>query len=375
MRIVVAPDKFKGTLSAIEVAECMSRAGRAWRPDASIEVAPLSDGGDGFIASLTSQRAAEVERRRVRGPLGDPVDAPVAHFEDGTIAIEMASASGLALLPAGTRDALHASSFGTGELIAAALSAAPAAMRVVVGLGGSATTDGGTGAATAIGWRFLDAGGRELPGGGGHLLRLRSIAAPRRIVGHDHVMVGACDVAGPLLGPHGAARGFATQKGASVDDVELLEEALGVLAERIRAELGVDVSDLPGAGAAGGMGAGLVAFFGATLTPGLDLVARALLLPERIDEAGIVLTGEGRLDAESLHGKVVGGVARMCRAAGVTCLAIAGEVTVGDEELEAAGISGAAALVDAVGARRATASPAAAIQQVTDRLLRDVLGA
>ncbi|MGH2757310.1 MAG: glycerate kinase, partial [Actinomycetota bacterium] len=259
MKIVVAPDKFKGTLSATEVAESMMRGARTIHPEASFALRPMADGGEGTVAALLAARGGRVTTHIVTDPLGSKVHAEIGAMEDGTACIEMAAASGLQLVSASRRDSLAAHSDGTGELIRSA--AETGVRRLVVGVGGSATSDGGTGAARALGWRFLDAAGNDLPPGGGALLDLARIDASRAIRLEVDI-VGACDVDSPLLGPVGAARRFARQKGADADATDRLEEGLARLAQRIREDLDVDVSSVPGAGAGGGMGAGLVAFFG-----------------------------------------------------------------------------------------------------------------
>jgi glycerate kinase len=372
VKVLIAPDKFKGTLDAPAVARAMAAGVRRACPDASITSLPLADGGEGTVAALVAVLGGRREEVRTSGPLGDPVGAELAHLDDGRAVLEMSSAAGMSLLSEERRAALAATSRGAGEVLRAALDAG--ARSIVVGVGGSASTDGGTGAAAAVGWRFLDGRGRPLPPGGASLRMLRHIApdgVDARVRSCE--VVGACDVGNPLLGEEGAARVFGPQKGASAEGVVILEEGLAVLAERIRVDLGVDVADRWGAGAGGGMGAGLIAFFGASLERGFELVAEAVGLRRRLEEADVVVTGEGRLDRQSGGGKVPTSVALAARRSGIPCLAIAGAILLPPEDLTAAGFAGAASLVAEVGEDRAHARPAWALEEVTARLLDETV--
>jgi glycerate kinase len=316
---------------------------------------------------LVSAIGGRVEDVEVHGPLGDPVSAGIGRLEDGRTVVEVSSAVGLGLIA--RPDALRASSFGCGELIASVLGAHRHA-NLVVGVGGSASTDGGTGAASAVGWRFLDRRGQDLEPGGGALVRLATIDDTGKAGVVDGARIlGAVDVGNPLLGPRGSARVFAPQKGAGEDDVAVLEEGLAVLSERIKADVGMDVSNIAGGGGAGGIGAGLVAFFGAELQPGFDLVAEAIGLDGLIRGADLVITGEGKLDQGSLGGKTVVPVARLAEAAGVPCIAIVGENALGDNDLKATGISHTAALRDRVGADQAFSRAPALIADATAEAL------
>ena len=366
MRVVLAPDKFKGTLGARAAAQAMAKGvERVW-PRAEVVLLPVADGGDGTAEVLLSAIGGEVEELEAAGPLGEPVVASLTHLADGRTVVEMAAASGLAA--SGVRNALRASSRGTGDLVRAALERSGG--EVVVGIGGSASSDGGTGAATALGWRFLDAGGQRVSPGGGGLRDLSAISGDEVIpeLGSRSV-VGVSDVDNPLLGPRGAAAVFGPQKGASPSDVEALEAGLQRLSEVVSSDLGLEVASLERSGAGGGMGAGLVAFFGATLKPGFEAVAVAIGLTEALAGADIVVTGEGRLDAGSLGGKAPAGVARLAAEAGVVCVAIAGEVATSGEELQALGIAAAAGLVAEVGQGRALQDPSGALEEVTAALL------
>ena len=369
MHVVVAPDKFKGTLSASEVAEALAKGVRLAIPHASMTLRPIGDGGEGTIDALLLAHGGRVSAKRVSGPLGDSVIASLAHLADGSCALQMAEASGLTLVDPDRRDALASSTIGLGELISSALNEGE--RRILIGLGGSASTDGGTGAARAVGWRFLDEGGAELPLGGGSLRYLARIDSSRvRPEVAASTIVAACDVDNPLLGDAGAARVFAAQKSASPEEVEILEEGLATLAARIKEDLGLDVADLAGSGAAGGTGAGLRAFFGAELGPGFEVVANATNLREEIEEADLVVTGEGSLDDQSLRGKAPIGVARIARDFQVPCYAVAGEVSADPGALKREGILGSASLVEAVGKERAFDDPTGAIVAATKALIR-----
>jgi glycerate 2-kinase len=369
VHVVIAPDKFKGTLSASEVAEALAKGVRAAIPHASLNLRPVADGGEGTVDALLLAHGGRVTQRRVSGPLPGLVEAPLAHLADGSCVLEMSDAAGLTLVNAQSRDALASSTLGLGELIAAALD--DGERRILIGVGGSASTDGGTGAARAVGWRFLDHEGRELPLGGGSLKNLARIDGSRvRSEVGATVFVAACDVDNPLFGDSGAARVFAPQKGASEAEVEVLEEGLMTLARRIKEDLDIDVVALERGGAAGGTGAGLRAFFGAELGDGFEVVAEATQLRAAIEEADLVVTGEGRLDEQSLGGKAPIGVARIACAAKVKCLAVAGEVTADPRELKREGISGSAGLLEVVGSDRAFADPTGAIVEATTKLIR-----
>jgi glycerate 2-kinase len=371
VRIVIAPDKFKGSLSAGQAADAIAAGIRRARADATIDVRPMADGGEGTIDALRAAKGGHLERHIVTGPMGVSLEANLARFRDAQVALEAASSAGLWLFDGRPFDALDASTHGVGELMRRAV-ADPHAQSIIVGVGGTATTDGGAGAAAAAGWRFMDGRGRELRPCGRRLTDIAHIDRPDR--SFSCRVVGACDVTNPLLGEHGAARVFGPQKGASRDEVALLDEGLSNLADRIRNDLGVEVADMPGAGAGGGLGAGLVAFFGAELRPGFDLVADAAGLQHALAGAHAVVTGEGRLDRQSLAGKTAIGVARAARSAGVPCLVIAGAVELDQAALRAEGISSVLSLVERTGAHRALGDPATALADAAADLI-DALGA
>ena len=328
MHVLIAPDKFRGTLSASEAAEAMARGWRRADPPAEIRQLPVADGGDGTLDVLVDALGGRTETARVRGPLGDPVEAAFGLIptRPGTAAVvEMARASGLALVPAARRDALRSGTHGTGELIKLALERSPT--KIVVCIGGSATTDGGAGVAQALGVRLLTASGEEVPPGGAGLRDLARIdvtGLDARVRAADVVV--ASDVDNPLTGPAGAAATYGPQKGADPGEVRLLDEALAHAAAVIHRDLGIDIRDLPGAGAAGGLGGGLVAFLGARLRPGFEVVAEALGLPQAMELADVAVTGEGRYDAQSERGKAPAGVLRLAREARCRSVLIAGDV-------------------------------------------------
>ena len=330
MRVLVAPDKFRGSLSARQAAAAITRGVlRTW-PDADLEIVAVADGGEGTVDAVLGA-GYSLHWAFVHDPWGNPTTARLGARGRSAV-VELAQASGH-----GPGGALDASTYGTGEV----LLAAGDVERVTLGLGGSATTDGGTGLARALGARFLDAAGRDLPPGGGSLTDLARIVPGPAFPAQ---LVLATDVTNPLLGPSGAAAVFAPQKGASPADVEVLEAGLQRLAEVLEATTGVDVRDLPGAGAAGGVPACAVALLGGVIRPGVELLLELVGFAERVRGADLVITGEGRLDAQSLQGKAPVGVARA--AGDVPVIALCGRVDVGPVELAAAGISSAWSLAD-----------------------------
>lgn len=346
-RILAAPTAFKGTLTPGEAAAAISAGIRRRHPGAEVDAAPVSDGGDGFLEALEGPLRARRQSVVVRGPVHAPLAAAYGVSDDGLGLVEAARVVGIARVPPGHLDALGASSGGLGELLGEARQAG--ARRLIVGLGGSASTDGGTGMARALGYRFLDGAGQELAEGGGDLGRLRRIDPsgfdPAWLMVPIEV---ACDVDNPLLGPQGTAAVYGPQKGARPEEVARLEEAMAVLAAAIQRDLGVDVGSIPHGGAAGGLGAGFVAFLGGRLASGARLVIDAIGLPARLERAGVLVTGEGRLDGQSLHGKAPVAVGRLARAIGVRSIAVVGttgpgwEAALGDAFDEVRVLPGAA---------------------------------
>ena len=327
MRIVIAPHAFKGSLSALEAADAIADGVKAAAPDADLVLVPIADGGDGTVDALVAATHGERRSLRVRGPLGDPVEADYGLIDAGSTAvIEMAKAAGLALVPPDRRDPRVTTTYGVGELLQHAYRSG--ARRFIVGIGGSATNDGGVGMAQALGYQLLDENGHELPPGGLALKRLARIHTGGVHANWKEAQVDvACDVTNPLTGPSGASAVYGPQKGATPEAVAELDAALKHFADVIRRDLGLDVEQLPGAGAAGGLGAGLVAFTGARLRPGAEMIMEALALDERLKGADLVITGEGRLDSQTARfGKGPAAVARHARNAGIPVVAIAGGI-------------------------------------------------
>jgi glycerate kinase len=321
MKVLIAPDSFKGALSAPDAAAAMARGVRRVWPDAECILLPVADGGEGTLETLVAATAGRLFPRTVTGPLGEPVAAQWGFLGDGeTAVVELAAAAGLTQVPPHRRDPKHTTTYGVGELLRAAL-AHSGVRRVIVGLGGSATNDGGAGLLSALGFRLLDAAGSPLPPGGAALSRLTAVE--RGLLPFDPAAVSlliASDVDNPLTGPRGASAVFGPQKGAMPTDVALLDDALSHYA----AILGIDPAR-PGSGAAGGTTAALLWLFpNAVLRPGIDLVLDTIRFDAHLADADLVLTGEGRLDAQTLGGKAVAGVARRARAAGVPVGALVG---------------------------------------------------
>ncbi|MFF5259540.1 glycerate kinase [Actinomadura viridis] len=345
-RVVVAPDSFKGSLGAVEVCAAVGEGVRRAFPDAEVVAVPMADGGEGTLDCFLSVLGGKEMALAAVDPLGRPVQARYALSGDGRSAVvELASASGLPLVADAGPDPLGAGTEGTGMLIADAV--AHGARDVLVCLGGSASTDGGAGLLRALGVRFTDAAGEDLPPGGGALARLAAIddsgLSPEVRATRFRV---ACDVTNPLVGPRGAAAVFGPQKGAGPEQVRALDAALerfaGVLAEHT----GVQVRDLPGAGAAGGACGGLVAMLGAEPASGAELVADTVGLPAALDGADLVITGEGRVDGQSAGGKVVSVVAALARERGVPAVALAGSLVAPLDDLHDLGLTAAFSLAD-----------------------------
>ena len=342
-RVLIAPDKFKGSLSAAEVAAAVTRGLTAEVRGLDVTALPVADGGEGTLAAAV---AAGFERVPVTaaGPTGEPVETAYGRRGDSAV-VEMADVSGLSRLPGGRLEPLTATSRGTGEVIAAAL--AGGARRIVVGIGGSACTDGGAGMLQALGVRLLDGDDREIGLGGGALQDLARVdlAGLDPSLADTEIVV-ACDVDNPLTGPLGAAAVYGPQKGADEAQAELLDRSLSRLADRISEITARDVRDAPGAGAAGGVGFAAMAVLGATLRPGIELMLDLLDFGSHVQHAELVIVGEGSLDEQTLHGKAPVGVARMARAAGARVVAVCGRNTLSDEQLRGAGIEAAYPLTD-----------------------------
>lgn len=372
-RVLVAADKFKGSLTAVEVAERVTAGLRRVVPDVEVEALPVADGGDGTVAAAV---AAGFERREVRvaGPLGHEVTAAFAVRGD-TAVVEMAEASGLQRLPAGVYAPLTASTYGSGELLRAALDAG--VRTIVFGVGGSATTDGGAGMLSALGARFLDEEGEPVaPGGGGlaELSRADLSGLDPRLSAVELVL--ASDVDNPLTGPKGAPAVYGPQKGASPDDVEALDAALAHYAKVLEAELGSKAAEYaaaPGAGAAGGIGYGAL-LVGARFRAGIEVMLDVLGFAPALERAELVITGEGSLDEQTLHGKAPAGVAAAARAAGKEVVAVCGRLALPPVELGRAGIRRAYPLTDVepdVATCITDAGPI--LERVAERIARDFL--
>jgi glycerate 2-kinase len=347
-RVLVAPDKFKGSLTATAVAASVAAGLRRAAPDLEVVQNPVADGGDGTLEAALDAGYERVPVR-VSGPLGDPVDTAYA-VRDGTAVVEMADACGLVRMPPGQLAPLKASSAGLGEVVRAALDAGCA--RVVVGIGGSASTDGGAGMLGALGARFLDADGVDLPLGGGALTRLDRVDLSRLHSGLDRAeVVLATDVDNPLLGPRGAPAVYGPQKGASPADIEVLDAALARLSQVLGTATGAGsrghpAATLPGAGAAGGVGFAALAVLGASARPGIELLLELTGFHDKLPGTALVITGEGSLDLQTLAGKAPAGVAAAARAHHIPVVAVAGRCLLDSAELADAGISAAYALTD-----------------------------
>jgi len=374
MRVAIAPDKFKGSLTARDAAQAMARGALAAWPSASIDQVPMADGGEGTVDALVAATGGTFEMAKVTGPLGEAVDAKFGLLRDGrTAVIEMATASGLVLVAPERRDPLVATTRGTGELLLAAIDRG--ARRLIVGIGGSATNDGGAGLAQALGYRLLDGGGRELGAGGGCLGELARIDPSGRRSELDAIQVDvACDVTNALCGPAGASAVYGPQKGASPAMVRTLDANLAHFAAVVERDLRVSIRDLPGSGAAGGLGGGLVAFASGKLQRGVDLIIDAVRLRDRIRGADLCLTGEGTLDAQSAFGKTAVGVAKLARSLGCPALALAGSIGPGAEAVLNHGIdayfticSGPMSLEEALGEAERL------LQKATEQVMRGFL--
>lgn len=337
MKILIASDSFKGSNSSLEVAEAIEEGICRVFPDAEVEKVPIADGGEGTVEALVQANEGEVVHLTVGGPLGDPVDSFYGIVDEGTAVIEMAAASGLDLVPEEKRDVRRASTYGTGQLILHALE--QGAEEIILAIGGSATNDGGTGMAAALGYKFLDAAGRELPPGGAGLKDLDRIDGsgvdPRVQQAQFRV---ACDVNNPLTGERGASAVYGPQKGASPQDVKDLDAALQRLAEVVEAQFNIVADETPGAGAAGGLGYGLMVFCGASLEKGIDIVLDAVNFDERLEHKDLVITGEGKIDGQTAYGKLPVGVAYRAKQKGVPVLVIAGDIGDGIEAVYDRGI-------------------------------------
>ena len=344
MKVVVAPNAFKGTLTASQAAAAIARGVREVWPEAEVLEVPVADGGDGTVDALVAANRGEYRTVEVVGPLGDPVQATYGVIDSGAV-VEMARASGLTLIPTERRDPRVTSTYGFGQVLEAARRAG--AVSIITGIGGSATNDAGAGMAQALGVRMLNAAGRDLPRGGVALSQLERIDMSGLDPAWRSLKVRvACDVTNPLTGPLGASYVYGPQKGADPATVDLLDRALARFADVVERDLGKRVADLPGAGAAGGAGAGLVAFLDAELTPGAPLIVTAAGFDAALAGADLVITGEGRVDAQTAYGKAPGEVAKRAAAAGVPVLLLAGSKGRGWEAMQGLGVTDVVTLTE-----------------------------
>lgn len=345
MHILIVPDSFKGSLSSIEAAQCIDTGFRRVFSGCTSGLLPVADGGEGTVEALVAGAGGQIVTATVSDPLGRPVEAQFGLLEDGWAVIEMAQASGLPLLAPQERNPGRTSTYGTGQLIRAALDRG--CRHMLIGIGGSATNDGGAGMAAALGVRFLDSGSALLPPGGLALANLAQIDLTQldpRI--RDTEFVVASDVTNPLCGSNGASAVYGPQKGASPQQVAALDEALAHYATLLATTCGLDVANLPGAGAAGGLGAGLMAFCSARLRPGIDVIFERLGLEAQIARADLILTGEGRVDATSANGKLLSGVGRLALRHRKPVIALTGSAGEGSQTLEALGIRAVVPIAD-----------------------------
>lgn len=346
MNVLIAPDKFRGSLDADAVCKAIEKGVRMAVPSAIITKTPLADGGEGTALILTKSANGRLVDTEVSDPLGRTITARYGLSEDGSTAfIEMSAASGLNLLSKEEQNPLKTSTFGTGQLIAHAL--ASGAKKIILGIGGSATTDAGVGMAAALGYRFLDKEGNELEPTGSGLQKIARIedGAVNPLISEAEFIV-ACDVTNPLFGKNGAAHVYGPQKGADEEMVELLDQGLRSFSQIASAHFVSDLAETPGSGAAGGIGAGAVWFLRATLHEGVRIVMDQLGLQEKIRRADLVITGEGKADEQTLAGKVVKGLAGYCQEAGVPLALLCGTLLIRPEEAEEAGIAYATSVLN-----------------------------
>ena len=371
MKVVIAPQAFKGSISALGVAEAMREGVQRVLSDAETVLVPVADGGDGTLETLVESSGGETHTSDVTGPRGGGVSAQWGAMGDGrTAVVEMARTSGLALVPAERRDPLVATTYGLGEIIRGAL--AEGFRSFIVGIGGSATNDAGAGMAQALGIRLLDSEGRDLPVGGAALAQLDRIdvSGLDPAAGEATYEV-ACDVTNPLTGPEGAAAVYGPQKGATPEMVTQLDAALTHFAEVVQRDIGVDIDDVPGAGAAGGLGGGLIAFLGGSLRAGVDIVLDAVGLDGKLEGADLVITGEGQMDFQTVYNKAPIGVARLAKARGIPVIGVSGSLGEGYGDVHDHGIDAALAITSApMSLEQASAKAAELIAGATEQALR-----
>ena len=374
MKVVIAPDSYKGCLSALEVAKAMERGVLSVFPSAEVRKIPIADGGEGTVAALVTATNGQLRQAEVTDPLGNKISAHWGVLGDGrTAVIEMAAASGLPLVPKEKRDPRVTTTYGTGELIKAAL--AEGLAKIIIGIGGSATNDGGTGMARALGVRFLDAAGQEVAAGGGSLAEICQIDTtgldPR--LKNTEIVV-ACDVDNPLCGTRGASAVFGPQKGATPEMVQKMDAGLAKYASCARQATGRDVAEKAGAGAAGGLGAGLMFFTPAQLKPGVEIVLDAVGFSDIVRDADFVITGEGRTDFQTAFGKAPVGVAKVAKTHGAPVFCISGGLGEGADDVLAQGIDAVMSICDRpLSLEECMAAGAQLIEPAAARLSRIVM--
>jgi glycerate kinase len=373
MRIIVAPDSYKGSVTALAAAQAMKRGVLSVFPEAEVLQAPIADGGEGTVETLVIATNGRTMREKVTGPLGETVPAQWGILGDGeTAVIEMAAASGLTLVPKEKRDPRITTTLGTGQLITAALD--KGIRKIIIGIGGSATNDGGAGTARALGVRFLNAAGKELPNGGAALAKLASIDLcgldPR--VKEAEILV-ACDVDNPLCGPRGASAVYGPQKGATPEMIIELDKALENYARIAATATGKDVAARPGSGAAGGLGAGLLFFTNAKLRPGIELVIEATQFNDMVATADLVITGEGLTDLQTAQGKAPIGIARAAKQYHVPVICLSGGLGKGADDVYDQGIDGLMSIVPGpMTLEQSMQDGEALIESATARLCRSI---
>lgn len=371
MKIVVAPDSFKGSLTAIEVSIAIEQGIREVFPEAEVIKIPMADGGEGTVQCLVNATGGKVLEEKIIGPLGDEVLAFYGILGDRKTAIvEMAAASGLILIPESKRDPLVTTTYGTGQLIKAALD--QGCRKMIIGIGGSATNDGGAGMVQALGVKLLDQEGKEVGFGGGELKKIVKIdisCMDNRL--SDTKVLVASDVNNPLCGPQGASKIYGPQKGATPEVIEELDKSLAFFAELIKRDLNKEVKDIPGAGAAGGLGASLMAFLNAELRPGIEIIIEIVKIEQIIRESDLLITGEGRIDAQSVFGKVPFGLGKMAKKYNVPVIAIVGEIGEGFSQIYEYGINSIMSIISkAISIDEAMQMSKSLLKDATERMMR-----
>jgi glycerate kinase len=368
MRIIIAPDSFKDALNSIEVAEAIARGIRRVLPKAIIDLCPIADGGEGTLEVLKFQGKWQIQMKKVAGPRFEPVAAKwLSNPSVSTGFIEMAQAAGLQLLDFSKRNPMHTTTYGVGELIRQA--ANDGLSKILLSIGGSATNDAGIGMASALGWQFLDERDSQLLPVGCNLIKIAKILPPQKpILLSTEVW---CDVENPLFGPDGAAFTYAAQKGASPADIQKLDVGLQHFNEKVKEQLGLDLSELPGGGAAGGLGTGAVLFLNATLVSGIEAVLKLIDFYEKLTKADLVITGEGHLDKQTRHGKVISGICKAAAVQSVPVVALCGKLSIGKDAIHELGLIDAVMINEnKVSLPEALANTAANLEDAAARFIR-----